>query len=396
MITPMHYRRFGQTELNMPVLTCGGMRYQQSWQDIAPQDLDRKIQENVAATIHAAFNAGINHIETARGYGSSEYHLGFVLPELPRQQIIVQTKIGPKASESEFRKTFEISLQHLRLSHVDLLSIHGVNTRDLLNQSLEKGSLKACRKLQNEGLVRHVGFSTHAPLDVILDAINTGEFSYVNLHWYFFDQQNWPAIQAAQARDMGLFIISPNDKGGKLYAPPEKLKKLCAPLTPMALNDLFCLSHPEVHTLSIGAARPTDFDAHLAALPHVETPWPVMDPILKRLHEEGLRCLGEDWWMHWNEGLPPLVYVPQELPLYHILRLYNLAKAFDMTAYGQMRYNLLGGADHWFPGNKAVDIDQQKLAAALQHYRFASQIPDRLREAHALLNGEDKKRLSQS
>ena len=392
----MLYRRFGKTELNMPVLTCGGMRYQQSWQDIDPKDLDVKVQENVANTVRAAFAAGINHIETARGYGSSEYHLGFVLPELPRDKIMVQTKIGPKPSESEFRKTFDLSMKHLRLSHVDLLSIHGINTRELLGQTLKDGSLKACRKLQDEGVVRHVGFSSHGPLDAILAAIESGEFSYVNLHWYYFDQGNWPAILAARARDMGVFVISPSAKGGKLYAPPAKLVRLCAPLAPMTFNDLFCLSHPEVHTLSIGPARPADFDAHLAALPYLENSAETLRPIQQRLHDEAVRCLGADWYEHWKDGLPPIVNIPQPVPLYHILRLYNLAKAFDMVEYGQMRYNLLGGADHWFPGHKAVDIDQGKLAAALQGYRFAGQIADRLREAHAILNGEDKQRLSKS
>lgn len=390
----MQYRRFGQTELNMPVLSCGGMRYQQSWQDIAPAALDRKVQENVASTIRAAVASGINHIETARGYGSSEYHLGFVLPEFPRNEIIVQTKIGPADSEADFRRTFDLCLQNLRLSHVDLLSIHGINTRDLVHKSLKQGSLKACRKLQAEGLVHHVGFSTHGPLDAILEAIGSGEFAYVNLHWYMFDQQNWPAVLAARARDMGVFIISPSDKGGKLYEPPQKLVDLCAPLTPMGFNDLFCLSHPEVHTLSIGPARPTDFDAHLAILPYLDHPWTVLDPTIQRLHAEGVRCHGEDWWMHWNEGLPPMVNAPLPIPLYHIFRLYNLAKAYDMVAYGQMRYNLLGGADHWFPGHKALDVDWEKLASALQGYRFADQIPERLREAHAILNGEPLKRLS--
>ena len=43
---------------------------------------------------------------------------------------------------------------------------------------------------------------------------------------------------------MGVFIISPNDKGGKLYEPPPKLTELCAPLTPMQFNDLYCLARP--------------------------------------------------------------------------------------------------------------------------------------------------------
>ncbi len=80
----------------------------------------------------------------------------------------------------------------------------------------------------------------------------------------------WPALEEAARRDMGVFIISPNDKGGKLYTPPKKLVDLCAPLTPMQFNDLYCLARPHVHTLSIGAARPTDFDEHLAALAHYD------------------------------------------------------------------------------------------------------------------------------
>ena len=59
------------------------------------------------------------------------------------------------------------------------------------------------------------------------------EFDYVNLHWYFVNDLNWSAIPEARRRDMGVFIISPNDKGGKLHEPPQKLLELCAPLTPM-------------------------------------------------------------------------------------------------------------------------------------------------------------------
>jgi len=226
----MQYRRFGRTGLKMPVLTCGGMRYQQSWADIAAgETLDPKGQANLEATIHRAVEQGINHIETARGYGMSEYQLGFVLPSFPRDEIIVQTKIGPKESEDEFLKTFDISLKNLQLDYVDLLAVHGINTNEILNQTLEGGTLSACRKLQDRGLVRHVGFSTHGPTDTILAAVQTDEFSYVNLHWYYFDQINWPAVLSASEHDMGVFIISPSEKGGKLFDPPRSSYS-CAPL----------------------------------------------------------------------------------------------------------------------------------------------------------------------
>ena len=98
----------------------------------------RDNQANLEATIHRAFELGINHIETARGYGSSEMQLGRVLPTLPRDKIIVQTKVAPKATPKEFLQTFETSMKYLRLDHVDLLSLHGINNRELLDWSLKK------------------------------------------------------------------------------------------------------------------------------------------------------------------------------------------------------------------------------------------------------------------
>src|SRR6516225_11184583 len=105
----MHYRRFGRTGLTMPVISCGGMRYQFKWQDVAPADIPKANQANLEACIHRAVELGINHIETARGYGSSEMQLGRVLPTFPRNNIIVQTKVGPKPTAKEFLRTFETS-----------------------------------------------------------------------------------------------------------------------------------------------------------------------------------------------------------------------------------------------------------------------------------------------
>src|SRR5580704_16436872 len=105
----MRYRRFGRTELAMPVISCGGMRYQFKWQDVAPNEIPAENQANLEATIHRAIELGINHIETARGYGTSEMQLGRILPTLPREKIIVQTKVPPKASAKEFLDTFDTS-----------------------------------------------------------------------------------------------------------------------------------------------------------------------------------------------------------------------------------------------------------------------------------------------
>ena len=103
----MLYRRFGRTELQMPVFSCGGMRYQYKWQDVPQSEIPSDNQENLEATIRKSLELGINHIETARGYGSSEMQLGRILPKFPREQLIVQTKVSPKADVKEFLQEFE-------------------------------------------------------------------------------------------------------------------------------------------------------------------------------------------------------------------------------------------------------------------------------------------------
>ncbi|MFN6561470.1 MAG: aldo/keto reductase [Nostoc sp. ChiSLP01] len=392
----MLYRRFGRTELQMPVFSCGGMRYQFKWEDVPEWEIPAKNQANLEATIKKALAVGINHIETARGYGTSEMQLGRILPKLPREKLIVQTKVGPKEDAKEFRENFDKSLKYLQLDYVELLGLHGINTPELLDYSIRPGGcLDVVRQLQAEGKVRFVGFSTHGPTDVIVQAINTNQFDYVNLHWYYINQWNWAAIEAAKRHDMGVFIISPSDKGGLLYQPPQKLVNLCAPLSPIVFNDLFCLSHPEVHTLSLGAAKPEDFDEHLKTLELIDRASEILPPILARLEAEAIATLGEDWVKTWQNNLPTFDKTPGEINIRVILWLWNLAIAYDLVDYGKMRYNLLGNASHWFPGNKSDRLNELDLRQCLATSPHADKIPRILQKAHQLLAGEEVKRLSQ-
>ena len=167
-------------------------------------------------------------------------------------------------------------------------------------------------------------------------------------------------------------------------------------MTPIGFNDLFCLGHPEVHTLSLGAAKPSDFDEHLKVLPLLDRADEILAPILERLEQEAIAVLGKDWLDNWQVGLPSYENTPGNINIPVILWLRNLALAYDMIEYGQARYNLLTNGGHWFPGAKANNIAQFDLDSCLADSPYRSKIPSLLDETDRILGGAPVKRLSQS
>src|SRR2546430_9232688 len=119
-LSRMKSRRFGRTELQMPVISCGGMRYQFKWQDVDANEVPRQNQENLEAIISHAVELGINHFETARGYGSAEKPLGDLLSAVPRDENIVKNKGAPHKKTKEFLKAFGESLNYLPRHLVEL------------------------------------------------------------------------------------------------------------------------------------------------------------------------------------------------------------------------------------------------------------------------------------
>ncbi|EDY39046.1 aldo/keto reductase family [Cyanobium sp. PCC 7001] len=392
-------RRFGRTELLMPVLSLGGMRFQQSWTDLPPEQITAESQANLRATLEAARGVGMHHLETARHYGSSERQLGWLLQEVADPHRILQTKVPPQADARAFEAELNLSFQRLGVERVDLLSIHGINLPEHLEATLRPdGCLAVVREWQRQGRIGQVGFSTHASLSLIEEAIASDAFDYINLHWYFIRQDNRPAIDLARAHDMGVFVISPTDKGGHLHSPSARLVELCAPLHPIVFNDLFCLAAEGIHTISVGAARPGDLERHLEAVRLLDQAQGLLPPVLERLEAARLEALGPEWLASWHEGLPDWQDTPGQLNLPVLLWLHNLLEAWDLESYARARYGLLGNAGHWFPGANADGLDAGVTAGsldrALQHSPWRREIPGLLRRLRQRVGGHSQQRLS--
>lgn len=348
-------------------------------------------QEVACQTLQQAVSCGINHLETAQAYGKSEQYLGAALREglgVRRAQVHITTKILPTPDAAAMERSIDQSLERLGLDYLDALAIHGLNTWEHFSWAkAETGCMQAVRRAMADGRVRHVGFSSHGFLEIILAAIESDLFEFVNLHYSYFFQRHAAAIALAEQKDMGVFIISPADKGGLLYTPPPELEQLCQPLSPLAINYRFLLSDPRITTLSVGPANPQELRQPLTLSDQVDGLSAQELEILDRLQTHQAATLGQEHCRQCYACLP----CPEDIHIPEVLRLRNLAIAYDMTQFGQYRYRMFENAGHWFPGSKANRCTA--CGDCLPRCPEALNIPTLLNDAHQRLQGKAGRRL---
>lgn len=382
--------RYGRTGIQMPIVSLGCMRFQQSWNRggkpiNSPDQLEKECQDNLVNILRHSICCGVNHIETAQMYGCSQMQIGLALKTLfeegvcRREDLIIQTKgaISSSTSKSDFKSSIVQQIQLLGLDYIDLFSVHGLNTIDhydwLFNDG-EKGSvMDALRELKKEGKIRWIGFSTHAPAHVIQKAIESDAFDYLNLHYHFEGsytasgdgdenaEGNLGNIRLAHEHDMGVFIISPYDKGGRLYTPSHLSRELMLPeMEPMEYGSNWLWHHEKhcqgdkpapIHTIVCGAARPSDLDqpviAALRSIANLEN----FEAVSRRIEERKERVLGKEWAATWHVGLPNYTQSEKHgFQIGNMVWLYNAIHVFGLLDMAKDRYaTLVDNSGKWDP-----------------------------------------------
>jgi predicted aldo/keto reductase-like oxidoreductase len=135
------------------------------------------------AVVRRAYDLGINFFDTAHTYmgGKNEVMVGEVLKDV-RDKVCIETKVH-QASESEMMGLFETSLQRLKMDHVEMLLIHGLDSAAAVNDEKIIGFLEKAKK---QGKARFTGFSTHSSVAECLKAAAASKKHDVILAAYNF------------------------------------------------------------------------------------------------------------------------------------------------------------------------------------------------------------------
>ncbi len=184
-------------------------------------------QEKGDAFVKYALDSGVNHIDVAPTYGDAEVKLGKWVKEY-RDDVFLGCKTRErtkKEAEEELRR----SLERLQTDYFDLYQFHGLDTPgDLATVAGEDGALQAFKEAEEEGLINHIGITSHNPVN-ILKALELHDFDTVLLpvnyvlHAHPEPQNDYePVLEKCSEKNIGVIAMKSPAKGP--YPTEEKTR----------------------------------------------------------------------------------------------------------------------------------------------------------------------------
>lgn len=232
----MEYRILGKTGLKISRLGFGGIPIQ------------RIDAEGTKTLIHQLKDAGVNYIDTARGYTVSEEYLGYALEGI-REDFVLATKSMSRTREA-MAKDIETSLKNLRTDHIDLYQIHNPTTAQLEQVVAPGGALEALLEAKAAGKVGHLGVTAHSP-DTFKMALEMDWVETIMFPYNIVESQGQELIHQCAEKNIAFICMKPL-AGGAIEDANLALRYICA-------ND-------DVTVVIPGMAEPKELQQNLAAV----------------------------------------------------------------------------------------------------------------------------------
>ncbi len=285
----MQYRTLGRTGLRVSALALGTVELGLDYGIQVPGHYGRPPEEEAVALVHAALEAGINFIDTARAYGAAETVLGRALRDR-RHQAVIASKVstqrpdGQNPKGDELRRlmldSLETSLRELQTDYVDIWQIHNLD-QDLLDQL--DVLVGVFDEVRSAGKVRWVGTSTYG-VAMPLAGVRCGLFDLLQVTYSVLDQRLADDVLAlAQAQQIGIVARSVllqgvlTERGDHLPDRLEPLRERSRRFRQLAADSglglsaaqlaiAFALDHPHISAALMGVRSQAELAENLTAV----------------------------------------------------------------------------------------------------------------------------------
>lgn len=285
----MSMRTLGRTGLNISAFALGTVELGMDYGINVPGHSGRPTQEEANRLVHSAIDAGINLLDTARAYGTSEEVLGIALKGI-RDQVVIASKTtttgagGVPFKDNDLRQhmlaSLDESLAALQTDYLDIWQIHNVDRNVLKEIDVVTEVFDTARQ---SGKVRYVAgsfYGTEQPIEAL--ALNL--FDVMQITYSILDQRvNDQFLPLATQANIGVFARSVLLKGAlteraehlpahlnelklRYRSIQEIIKANKISATPAQVAIAFALAQPAIHAVLIGISNQQELQSNLQSL----------------------------------------------------------------------------------------------------------------------------------
>lgn len=206
----MKYTELGKTGLKPSVISFGGIPIQ------------RDTKENAVELIDVLEKAGVNYLDTAKAYGSSEEYIGNALRGR-REKFYLASKAMPR-DYAGMKRDIEDSLAKFQTDYIDLYQVHNCPVDDFEKVFAEEGAYKALLEAREAGRIRHIGVTAHhvEDLELVLEKY-TDKFETIMFPFNIVEDQGAELLGKLKAAGLGTIAMKPF-AGGNLEDPDLALR----------------------------------------------------------------------------------------------------------------------------------------------------------------------------
>ena len=190
----MEYRALGRTGLQISPMGLGGIPVQR----IDAEGTKQLLQKLVAA--------GVNYIDTARGYTVSEEYIGYGLEGI-RDKFVLATKSMARTKEA-MAADIDISLKNLRTDYIDLYQVHNPGPKVLETVIAPGGALEALLEARQAGKIGHIGITLHSA-DMFQKALELSWVETIMFPYNLVETQGEDLIRICGLKGIGFIAMKP-------------------------------------------------------------------------------------------------------------------------------------------------------------------------------------------